>query len=86
MSEISESIVRADAFILVLGTQSVDSEIFSFEISSADENNNRLIPIVIDDINLVGMPSVVAALNWIFFRDGDIYDEFLQLKLEANGM
>jgi WD40 repeat protein len=83
MSEIQSSIEQADAFIFILSNKSINSEICSLEVTFAHENNKRLIPIVIDDIDPSNVPEFVAALNWIFFRESDDFNTSLERLLVA---
>jgi len=83
MAEIHESIEQADAFIFIISKESADSEICSREVQYAHENNKRLIPIVIDEIDPSSVPPFVAALNWVFFRESDDFQASLGRLLEA---
>jgi WD40 repeat protein len=71
LAEVYEAIEGSDSFIFIISPTSVDSEICSLEIAHAAKNNKRLIPIVIGDIDAGVVPPKLAALNWIFFQDGD---------------
>ncbi len=70
-AEIEEAIEQADTFIFIISPHSVDSEICSREIAHAEENNKRLIPIVISDIDPQAVPANLQPLNWIFFKEED---------------
>ncbi len=83
LAEIHESIEQTDAFIFIISSRSVDSEVCSQEVQYAFENQKRLIPIVIDDIDPGDVPPSIAALNWIFFRETDDYEASVSLLLEA---
>jgi WD40 repeat protein len=83
LDEIYEAIEGVDAFVLILSGKSISSEISGKEVTFAIENNKRLIPIVIDDINPGDVPSEIAALNWIFFRESDVFEDSLQKLLDA---
>jgi WD40 repeat protein len=71
LAEVYEAIEGSDSFIFIISPTSVDSEICSLEIAHAAKNNKRLIPIVIGDIDAGIVPPKLAALNWIFFKEGD---------------
>lgn len=83
LDEIQQSIEQADAFVFIISRKSIDSEICSQEVTYAAENNKRLIPIIIDDIDPNGVPDFIASLNWIFLREEDDFDSSLELLLQA---
>ena len=72
LAEVYEAIEQTDTFIFIISPTSVNSEICSMEIAHASKHNKRLIPIVINDIDPQSVPSQLAALNWIFFREEDL--------------
>ena len=71
LAEVYEAIEQTDTFIFIISPTSVSSEMCSMEIAHAAKHNKRLIPIVIDDIDAQSVPSQLAALNWIFFKEED---------------
>jgi len=71
LAEVYEAIEQTNTFIFIISPTSVGSEICSMEIAHAAKHNKRLIPIVIDDIDAQSVPSQLAALNWIFFKEED---------------
>jgi len=71
LAEVYEAIEQADTFIFIISPTSVSSEICSMEIAHAAKHNKRLIPIVINDIDAQSVPSQLAPLNWIFFKEED---------------
>ncbi|MEJ2552331.1 MAG: TIR domain-containing protein [Anaerolineales bacterium] len=71
MAEVHEAIEGADTFVFIISDTSVESEICGLEIEHAIENNKRLVPIVISDIEAERVPRALRALNWIFFQDRD---------------
>lgn len=83
LAEVYEAIEATDAFIFIMSKESVNSEVCSYEVQHAAENNKRLIPIVLDDIDPRQVPPSIAALNWIFFRESDDCDQALTRLMEA---
>ena len=71
LAEVNEAIEQTDTFIFIISPTSVNSEICNMEIAHAAKHNKRLIPIVINDIDAQSVPSQLAALNWIFFKEED---------------
>ena len=71
--EIKAAIEQSDAFIVILSSHSVDSSTCSEEVAHAIENNKRLIPIVLGDLDAQSVPPQLAALNWIIVDpEGDL--------------
>jgi WD40 repeat protein len=88
MKEVYQAIEVADSFIFVISEKSVGSEVCSRELEHASKNNKRLIPVVIDEIAPQDVPPSVAALNWIFFTDKEVYgaafkDLFVAIRMDA---
>jgi len=83
LAEVFEAIEAADAFIFIISKESAGSEVCSHEVQHATENNKRLIPIVIDDIDPRQIPNSIAALNWIFFRESDDFNQAMKRLMEA---
>jgi WD40 repeat protein len=71
LAEVYEAIEQADTFVFMISETSVASEICSLEIAHAAQHNKRLIPIVIGDIDPQKVPTSLAILNWIFFREDE---------------
>jgi len=83
LAEIYSAIERADTIVFVISQTSVDSRICHLEIAHAVENNKRLIPIVLNDIDSKAVPPSLAALNWIFFRKDQEFGKAFQALLDA---
>jgi hypothetical protein len=71
LEEIHQAIAKANVFIFILSASSAISEVCEKEIEHARQNNKRIIPIVIDEINPSKVHPALAALNWIFSRTED---------------
>lgn len=72
LNEIYRAIEAADNFVYIVSRNSKNSEVCSKEIRHALENQKRLVPIVIHpEIKPEEVPQNIAALNWIFFPDGE---------------
>lgn len=83
LAEIYSAIEIADAFLFVISPDSVASEICGLELAHAVEHNKRLIPIVRRDVDPKAVPQALAALNWIFFRQGDDFDTAFASLIKA---
>jgi WD40 repeat protein len=78
LAEVYEAIEQSDAFIFIISENSVISEICSLEIKHAVENNKRLIPIVVNEVEPAQVPAPLADLQWIFFTEKDLFGEALE--------
>lgn len=77
LAEVYEAIEQSDAFIFIISENSVISEICSLEIKHAVENNKRLIPIVVNEVEPAKVPVPLNNLQWIFFTEKDLFNEAL---------
>lgn len=82
-TEIQEGIEEADAVIFVISPNFLASFECMMELEVAEEFNKRLIPIVYQDPDVEKVPPSLAALNWIFFREADDFDEAVKQLFEA---
>src|SRR2546428_9243936 len=71
--EIHAAIESADAFAFIISPESVASATCQREIEHAAKHNKRLIPLLHREAAPV--PADLAKLNWIFFREGDDFDQ-----------
>lgn len=83
LKKIFQAIEEADNFLFVISRKSMASKTCSRELEHARENNKRLIPVVLEDINPAELPQYLRALNWIFFRSEDDFNQSMQLLLKA---
>jgi WD40 repeat protein len=83
LEEVYTAIEGADTFLFVISQTSVQSEICELEIAHAEKNNKRLIPIVVSDVDPGFVHPSLAALNWIFFREGDEFHLATRSLIEA---
>jgi WD40 repeat protein len=76
LRSILEAIDAADAVLVVLSPDWLDSEVCRAEAEHAASVNKRLIPVVARDIEArrVDVPAAIASLNWVFAREGE--DDF----------
>jgi WD40 repeat protein len=81
LEQIFQGIEGSDAFFFLVSPDSVASEVCGVEVSKAEENNKRIIPIVVRDVNTreVKVHPTVGELNWIRLREGDSFEEALAL-------
>ncbi len=81
--EIYQAIAGSDAVICVLSPDYVASPVCREEVEYALANQKRLIPIVCRDVRGQDVLSALAALNWIFFRQSDVFDQAMRQLLTA---
>lgn len=78
---IASGIAAADSFVYVISPDSCCSVECDKELQQAIALNKRIIPLLHREAEKVH--SVVAALNWIFFRSGDDFNLSMQKLLKA---
>ncbi len=83
LAEVYEAIESSDNFIFIISENSVVSEICDLEIKHAIENNKRLIPIVVNEVEPSKVPAPLSALNWIFFTEDDQFHNAVRELIEA---
>ncbi len=83
LAEVYEAIESSDNFIFIISENSVVSEICDLEIQHAIENNKRLIPIVVNEVEPSKVPAPLSALNWIFFTGDDQFQSAVAELIEA---
>ncbi len=81
--EIHQAIDGSDALVCALSPDYFASPICREEIEYARASNKRLIPIVVHDVSGQEAPPALAALNWIFFRQSDNFDQAMRQLLAA---
>jgi hypothetical protein len=77
MQEITRAIDVANAFIFVITPNSVASEVCRTELDLASTAGKRIVPILHHEVPAKDMPSAVAGLNWLLFRQEDDFAEAL---------
>lgn len=83
LAEVYQAIDSANTFVFLISNTSINSEICSLEIAHAIKNSKRLVPIVLHDVDPKVLPSVVASLNWVFFREQDEFQASFDKLLKA---
>lgn len=81
LAEIYTAIESANTFIFVISPDSVSSEVCGLELAHAVKNNKRLIPLL--HIESRNVPKVLAAINWIYFREEDDFQDSIAKLLES---
>jgi WD40 repeat protein len=76
--QVEKGIEEADCFLFLMSPDSVKSEVCGKEIAHAVQNGNRIIPLVVHDIEPKDTPTALAKLNWIFVRENDDFDTALK--------
>ncbi len=82
LEQIFRGIEESDAFIFLVSPDSVASEVCNVEISRAAQNNKRIIPIVLRDVDPKISNEIIRKLNWTFIRKVDDFEEGL-LKVKT---
>ena len=77
LEQIFRGIEESDAFIFLISPDSIASEVCKVEINRAAQNNKRIIPIVLRDVQPKDSPENIRKLNWTFIRDNDNFEEGL---------
>jgi WD40 repeat protein len=77
LEQIFRGIEEADAFIFMISPDSIASEVCKVEINRAAQNNKRIIPIVLRDVQPKDAPESIRKLNWTFIRETDNFEEGL---------
>lgn len=72
--EIEEGIENANAFIFIITPDSIISEICLKELEHALKHNKRLVPLLHQEVK-GEIPPEIAAVNWIFVRDSDNFEQ-----------
>jgi len=83
LAEVYAAIDAADTFAFVISPDSIASEIAQLELAHAVQHHKRLVPIVRVDVEAQEIPQALAALNWIFFREHDEFDQALLSLITA---
>src|SRR5689334_9077700 len=77
LEQIFHGIEESDAFIFLISPDSIASEVCKVEINRAAQNNKRIIPIVLRDVDVKTAPDTIRKLNWTFMRETDNFEEGL---------
>jgi hypothetical protein len=78
LEQIFRGIEESDAFIFLVSPDSAASEVCKVEISRAAQNNKRIIPIVLRDVDPKLTHENIRKLNWTFIRESDNFEEGLR--------
>src|SRR5512134_2126385 len=77
LEQIFRGIEEADAFLFLISPDSIASEVCKVEVNHAAQNNKRIIPIVLRDVQPKDAPESIRKLNWTFIRENDNFEEGL---------
>jgi WD40 repeat protein/cell division protein FtsB len=77
LEQIFRGIEESDAFIFLISPDSIASEVCKVELNRAAQNNKRIIPIVLRDVQPKDTPESIRKLNWTFIRENDKFEEGL---------
>jgi WD40 repeat protein len=83
MAEVRAAVDAADAFVVVLSPDWAASPVCREEAEHAAARGKRIVPVVVRDTDAASVPVRVAALNWIFLRDGDDFEAGVATLLAA---
>jgi hypothetical protein len=78
---IEDSLRRAAALLYVASARSVQSQWMATELDAVISRGGRVIPVILDDQGVQGLPPPLRAFQWIDFRSG--YEEALSRLLEV---
>lgn len=82
LEQIFRGIEESDAFVFLVSPDSIASEVCNVEITRAAQNNKRIIPIVLRDVDPKITHENIRKLNWTYIRENDNFDEGL-LKVKT---
>lgn len=83
MEEIYLAIEGADNFVFIISSHSIRSRVCQQELNHAVQHNKRLLPVVVDDIQVGAIPEPLRKINWISFRSTDKFDESVKSLVSA---
>ena len=83
LREVQDEIDASDAFLPVLTPESVSSHVCAQELAHALEQRKRILPIVHRDVDPQDVPPEAVAINWIYLREQDSFEDGLATLLEA---
>lgn len=83
LREIQDGIDSSDAFLFVLSPDSVASQVCAQELDHALERRKRILPIVHRDVDPAAVRAEAAAINWVYLRDQDSFEQGLQTLVKA---
>jgi hypothetical protein len=81
--EIQDGIDASDAFLYVLTPESASSQECARELAHALERRKRIVPIVHRDVDPASVPPEAAAINWVYLREHDSFEDGLKTLVEA---
>ena len=81
--EIFSAIESTDTFIFIISPDSLASDICREEIAHAIEHNKRLVPILHSEVDNEAVPDALGAVNWIFLREDDDFNDAYRLLVTA---
>ena len=77
LEQIFRGIEGSDAFIFLISPDSVASEVCNVEVGRAAQNNKRIIPVVVRDVDPKITSEIIRKLNWTFIREPDNFEDGL---------
>ncbi len=81
--EIEDGIDATDAFLFVISPDSVGSHECGQELDHALRRRKRIVPIVHREVDPAEVRSEAAAINWVYLRDQDPFDEGVEALVRA---
>lgn len=60
-------IEQADTLLLLISNQSLSSEVVLWEVAEAARRSKRLVPLIIEDVDMAKVPADLRKLNFCFF-------------------
>jgi hypothetical protein len=76
LKEIFASIEAADNFLFVISPDSCSAKMCREEVTYAEANHKRLIPIVCRPVKGTDLPPALSRIQWIAFTDGNFENAF----------
>ncbi|MGB9881105.1 MAG: toll/interleukin-1 receptor domain-containing protein, partial [Anaerolineae bacterium] len=83
LAEVYRAIEGADTLVFIVSQTSVHSDVCRREIEHGLRNHKRLVPVLLHDIDPKILPPEIAALNWVFFREQDDFQQAFDKLVQA---
>jgi WD40 repeat protein len=77
LEQIFRGIEGSEVFVFIVSPDSIKSEVCNVEIGRAAQNNKRIIPVVVRDVEPKTTNEIIRKLNWTFIRKGESLEDGL---------
>ncbi len=81
--EIKSAIDSSDTFVFIITPDSLSSQICRGELLYAVEQHKRLLPVLRREVYAQDIPTSIAKINWVFFRQNDDFATSMVKLIDA---